>query len=178
MFKLPLEVFFYLLYVEGKERYNFIKFLFFSFFLLFHEIFLQINEFVHLNKQALVEHYILWHLESQCKTTLTLSQAVPITFARMSGAQGIEDWAPPLPEVCSRLTKLTTCAKRIIVLESLLSAIIVYESEGNKLQSESEALKKYFKILVDGSPIGLTKQQQYSMKKLFADINKYIATID
>ena len=140
--------------------------------------FLQINEFVHLNKQALVEHYILWHLESQCKTTLTLSQAVPITFARMSGAQGIEDWAPPLPEVCSRLTKLTTCAKRIIVLESLLSAIIVYESEGNKLQSESEALKKYFKILVDGSPIGLTKKQQYSMKKLFADINKHISTLD
>ena len=96
----------------------------------------------------------------------------------MSGAQGIEDWAPPLPEVCSRLTKLTTCAKRIIVLESLLSAIIVYESEGNKLQSESEALKKYFKILVDGSPIGLTKKQQYSMKKLFADINKHISTLD
>ena len=56
----------------------------------FHVFFPQINEFVHLNKEALVEHYILWHLESQCKTTLTLSQAVPISFARMSGAQGIE----------------------------------------------------------------------------------------
>ena len=128
--------------------------------------------------ESQLEHYILWHLESQCKTTLTLSQAVPITFARMSGAQGIEDWAPPLPEVCSRLTKLTTCAKRIIVLESLLSAIIVYEREGNELHTDSEALKKYYKILVNGSPIGLTKKQQYSMKKLFGDINKYIATID
>ena len=147
-------------------------------FFQLHEIFQQINEFVHLNKQALVEHYILWHLESQCKTTLTLSQAVPITFARMSGAQGIEDWAPPLPEVCSRLTKLTSCAKRIIILESLLSAIIVHEREGNELKSESEALKKYFKTLVDGSPIGMTKKQQYSMNKLFGDINKYISTLD
>ena len=88
MFKLPSEVFFYLLYVEGKERYNFMKVIIFHpHFFQLHEIFQQINEFVDLNKQALVEHYILWHLESQCKTTLTLSQAVPITFARMSGAK-------------------------------------------------------------------------------------------
>ena len=88
----------------------------------------------------------------------------------VSGFKGIEDWAPPLPEICSRLTKLVICTKRIIILEALLSSIIIHERDGQVIGSEK--LKTFFQILVAESPIGLDLAKQYSMEKLFSEINK------
>ena len=101
-----------------------------------------------------------------------LAQAISFNFSRMAGAKGIEDWGPPLPEICSRLGKLSICAKRIIVMEALLSSIIIQERDGK--MAGSEKLISYFDILVAGSPIGLDPAEQYSMEKLFQEINVFL----
>ena len=57
-----------------------------------------------------------------------------------------------------------------IVLEALLSCIIIHERDGI-LKYGSEEMKSFFKILIDGSPIGLEKTKQYSLEQIFSKIN-------
>ena len=59
---------------------------------------------------------------------------------------------------------------RTIVLEALLSCIIIHERDGI-LKYGSEEMKSFFKILIDGSPIGLEKTKQYSLEQIFSKIN-------
>ena len=90
----------------------------------------------------------------------------------MSAAKGIQDWAPPLPDLCSNLSKMIIYAKRIIILEALLSAIVINQRRGsNNVSGCSKELQKFLKTLIDGSPVGLKLSEQYSMEKLFSNFN-------
>jgi hypothetical protein len=122
-----------------------------------------------LDRKSLIERYILWHLETCGRAAALKAQPVAFGLSRMAGAQEIEDWAAPLPEVCSRLTKLVIHAKRIVTLESLLSAIVIKAKE--EPLNGAEELVEFHQLLVDHSPMGQKFDKQYSMEQLFEAIN-------
>jgi hypothetical protein len=77
---------------------------------------------------------------------------------------GIEDWAPPLPQVCSRLTKLVIFFKRVVLLEALISTLVINARE---FKINNFELSEFYNILLENSPLDLKSDQQYSMKNLF-----------
>ena len=92
----------------------------------------------------------------------------------MSAAKGIQDWAPPLPDLCSNLSKLSIYAKRIIILEALLSAIVIQKRRDSNVIGCSREFQEFLKMLIDGSPIGLVLSEQYSMEDLFNNFNNIV----
>ena len=92
----------------------------------------------------------------------------------MSAAKGIQDWAPPLPDLCSNLSKLSIYAKRIIILEALLSAIVIHERRDSNVIRCSREFQEFLRILIAGSPIGLELSEQYSMEDLFNNFNNIV----
>ena len=115
---------------------------------------------------------IFLNKESQGKTASILATAIQFNLSRMSAAKGIQDWAPPLPDLCSNLSTLSIYAKRIIILEALLSSIIIHQrSDSNNIGECSKELQDFLKTLIDGSPVGLKLSEQYSMEKLFTNFN-------
>ena len=128
----------------------------------------KVNEFGEANKQAMIQRYILWHLETCNRGAVLNAQAIPVSLARMAGAKGIEDWAPPTPELSQRIGKLIEFGYKIIVLESLLSAMVVHE-KGIEVPTK---LKEFYGVLIDHSPLELPIGQQYSMKSLFDTLSQ------
>lgn len=89
----------------------------------------------------------------------------------ISGAKGIEDWAPPFPNLCSRLSNLIQDAKKIAILESLLSAIILKLRHS---EIPNPKLNQFYHVLIENSPLTLPIDKKYSMENLFKAIkSKY-----
>ena len=116
----------------------------------------------------MIQRYILWHLETIGKSGVLNGQAVPFALARVSGAQGIEDWAPPLPQVCSRLAKLVISVKRAIILEAMISMLVI---DARKLKICHDELFEFYQILLENSPLEIETEKQYSMHNLFECIS-------
>ena len=77
---------------------------------------------------------------------------------------GIEDWAPPLPQVCSRLTKFVIFFKRVVILEALISTLVINARE---FKINNFELSEFYNILFENSPLDVKSDQQYSMGNLF-----------
>ncbi len=146
-----------------------------------------------LDRQALIERYILWHLETCGRAAATNAQPISFTLGRLAGkfcnlrksrsvikgsiflgAKGIEDWAAPLPEASLRLKELLKHTKRVVVLESLISSIVIQSKDLSSIVPRQKSLKDLFAILVKHSPIGMYYKDQYSMSNLFKEINDFI----
>lgn len=130
-------------------------------------------------RRSIVERYILWHLETCGRAAICFAQPLPPSMGRLSGACGIEDWASPLPETTARLRQLVVHTKRVVILESLVSAMIInIRGERRSSPTTHAGLQRLYDILVQHSPIAWHPMKQYSMEQLFAHVQEFFEDID